>query len=65
MRNITRTVKCTAWGLLAAAMMFGAGGDSRAEPVKMTMVGSWPPKVWSAADMGIKLMETVNVLARG
>ena len=29
------------------------------------MVGSWPPKVSSAADIGIKYLETVNKLAKG
>lgn len=66
MKNVSRILKFTASGVLAAAMLTGAGGAGRAaEAIKLTMVGSWPPKVSSAADMGIKFMDTVNEAARG
>ena len=64
MNILTRSNVMTATGLMALGLTLFGGIESRAaEPSRMTMVGSWPPKVSSAADMGIKFMETVNELA--
>ncbi len=51
--------------IVAASVAMTVAIAEAAGPAKMTMVGSWPPKVSSAADMGIKWMETVNQLAKG
>ncbi len=66
MKILTRTNAMTATGLMTLGLVFFGGIESRAaDPIRMNMVGSWPPKVSSAADMGIKFMETVNEAARG
>ena len=52
-------------GLLALAFVTVAGAGLSAAPAKLTMVGSWPPKVSSAADIGIKYMDTVNKMGKG
>lgn len=36
-----------------------------ADPIELTMVGAWPPKVSSAADVGIRFIEEVNRRAAG
>ncbi len=53
--------------LLAGALVVAGGLLNRAaaDAANLTMVGSWPPKVSSAADIGIKFMDTVNTLAAG
>ena len=66
MNMLTRTNVMTATGLMALGLILFGGIESRAaDPTRLNMVGSWPPKVSSAADMGIKFMETVNEAARG
>jgi TRAP-type C4-dicarboxylate transport system substrate-binding protein len=54
-------------GLVAAVMLISGTGQSLAQskPIVLNMVGAWPPKVSSAADIGIKYIETVNQLAKG
>ena len=52
-------------GLLALALVAGGGAELHAAATKLTMVGSWPPKVSSAADIGIKYLDTVNKLGKG
>ena len=67
MKDILRLARGMAFGLLACLLAAHGGAHSAAaaDPVKQTMVGSWPPKVSSAADIGIKFMDTVNKLAVG
>ena len=65
MKNATRVSGAIGTGLLALAIVAGGSAELRAAPAKLTMVGSWPPKVSSAADIGIKYLETVNKLAKG
>lgn len=52
-------------GLLALTVVAVGGAGLSAAPAKLTMVGSWPPKVSSAADIGIKYLETVNKMGKG
>lgn len=65
MKFVTRIVSVTATALLALGLTLAGSLESRAEAIKLTMVGSWPPKVSSAADMGIKFKDTVNKLGAG
>ncbi len=65
MNNAKRITGAIATGLLALAIVAAGGGGLHAAPAKLTMVGSWPPKVSSAADIGIKYLETVNKLGKG
>ena len=66
MKMVTRTNALTATGLMALGLtLLGAIESRAADPIRMSMVGSWPPKVSSAADMGIKFMDNVNEAARG
>ena len=65
MKYATRASGAIGTGLLALAIVAGGGAELRAAPVKLTMVGSWPPKVSSAADIGIKYLDTVNKLGAG
>jgi TRAP-type mannitol/chloroaromatic compound transport system substrate-binding protein len=65
MKYATRVSGAIGTGLLALALVAGVSAELRAAPAKLTMVGSWPPKVSSAADIGIKYLETVNKLAKG
>ena len=51
--------------LLALALMSAWPGPAAAQPVKLTMVGAWAPKVSPAADMGIRFRDEVNRLAGG
>jgi len=50
--------------LLPVLALLGAAAHA-ADPIKLTMVGAWPPKVSPAADLGIKFKDTVNELAEG
>lgn len=55
-------------GAATAILLLGpslVGAALAADPIKLVMVGSWPPKVSSAADIGIKYMDTVNEMAGG
>ena len=63
MKFVERMLGMTA--IAAASLAMTVALAEAAGPAKMTMVGTWPPKVSSAADMGIKWMETVNRLAEG
>ena len=65
MNNAKRITGAIGTGLLALAIVAVGGGGLHAAPAKLTMVGSWPPKVSSAADIGIKYLETVNKLGKG
>ena len=65
MNNAKRVTGAIGTGLLALAIVAVGGGGLHAAPAKLTMVGSWPPKVSSAADIGIKYLETVNKLGKG
>ena len=49
--------------VVAALAVFWSGAVSA--QVKLNMVGSWPPVVSSAADVGIRYMEEVNRRANG
>ncbi len=64
MKRIGRNmVACVA--VLALALIFGGTGPAAAAPIKLTMVGSWPPKISSAADVGIRFLEEVNRRGKG
>ena len=52
-------------GIVAGLLLLGPSAVLAADPIKLVMVGSWPPKVSSAADIGIKYLETVNELSGG
>ena len=65
MKHVKRIAGAIGAGLLALAIVAVGGAELRAAPTKLTMVGSWPPKVSSAADIGIKYLETVNKLGKG
>ena len=66
MHVLKRTNAIAATGLMALGLTLFSGLDSRAaDPIKLSMVGSWPPKLSSAADIGIKWMDTVNALGAG
>lgn len=48
------------------ALALASGGPARAaDPIKLVMVGAWPPGVSSAADIGIHFKDEVNRLAEG
>lgn len=51
----------------AVALTIGLTGRSygASDPIKLVMVGAWPPGVSAAADIGIKYIDTVNELAGG
>lgn len=65
MKYARRIANSVGTGLLALAVVAVAGAQLSAEPAKLTMVGSWPPKVSSAADIGIKYLDTVNKMGKG
>ena len=67
MKYVTSITKVTAAGTLAFVLAVGLVGQSLAasDPIKLVMVGAWPPKVSSAADIGIKYLKTVNEMAGG
>jgi TRAP-type C4-dicarboxylate transport system substrate-binding protein len=64
MRHLRRSLEALTFGLLALLIGF-TGQSQAADPIKLVMVGAWPPKVSSAADIGIKYLETVNEMAEG
>ena len=64
MKYAKRIAGAIGTGLLALAIVAVGGAELRAAPTKLTMVGSWPPKVSSAADIGIKYLDTVNKLGK-
>ncbi len=49
----------------AALALFWSGAEHASAQTKLNMVGSWPPGVSSAADVGIRYMEEVNRRANG
>ena len=51
--------------LVAALALFWSGAEYASAQTKLNMVGSWPPGVSSAADVGIRYMEEVNRRAKG
>ena len=51
--------------LVAALALFWSGAEYASGQTKLNMVGSWPPGVSSAADVGIRYMEEVNRRANG
>ena len=64
MRYFTRIFKLIF--TTAAVLAITATGQSyAADPIKLVMVGAWPPGVSSAADIGIKYKDTVNQLSAG
>ena len=65
MKFVTRSVGVATTAFLALGLALTGASESSAKPIKLTMVGSWPPKVSSAADMGIKFKDTVNKLGAG
>ena len=67
MKYVTYITKVIAAGTLALVLAVGLVGQSLAasDPIKLVMVGAWPPKVSSAADIGIKYLKTVNEMAGG
>ena len=65
MKYARRITNWAGTGLLALAVMAVGGAGLSAAPTKLTMVGSWPPKVSSAADIGIKYLDTVNKMGKG
>ncbi len=65
MRFSKRSLMLLAAG--AVILLTGVTGQSHAasDPIKLVMVGAWPPGVSSAADIGIKYKDTVNELSGG
>ena len=51
--------------VVAALALFWSGAEQASAQTKLNMVGSWPPGVSSAADVGIRYMEEVNRRANG
>lgn len=51
--------------VLAVSMTFGWAVPAGAQATKLVMVGSWPPKVSAAADMGIQFLKEVNKRGKG
>ena len=51
--------------LVAALAVSWSGIEYASAQMKLNMVGSWPPGVSSAADVGIRYMEEVNRRANG
>lgn len=51
--------------VVALALLSISKWVSADEPIKLTMVGAWPPGVSSAADVGIRFIEEVNRRADG
>ena len=51
--------------VVAALAVFWSGAGTASGQMKLNMVGSWPPGVSSAADVGIRYMEEVNRRANG
>ena len=51
--------------VVAALALFWSGAEHASAQTKLNMVGSWPPGVSSAADVGIRYMEEVNRRAKG
>ncbi|MFQ5692662.1 MAG: hypothetical protein ACE5IM_06425, partial [Nitrospinota bacterium] len=56
-------VVCAA--LLALFLTFTWAGPAAAAPIKLTMVGAWPPRISAAADVGIRFVEEVNKRGKG
>ena len=52
-------------GAALVAQLAIAPGVAAAEAIELTMVGAWPPKISSAADVGIRFIEEVNRRAAG
>lgn len=50
---------------LAAAIAPTSAPHAAEDPVKLTMIGAWPPGVSSAADVGIRFKEVAERLADG
>lgn len=50
---------------LAIVFTSALAGTVSAAPIKLNLVGSWPPRVSAAADIGIRFMEEVNRRAKG
>ena len=50
---------------LALLLTSGWAKPVAAQPIKLVMVGSWPPRISSAADIGIRFIEEVNRRAKG
>lgn len=66
MKYLTRITSLLAVLSLAVTAVTMTTFQARAaDPIKLVMVGAWPPKVSSAADIGIKFLETVNQLSGG
>ena len=66
MKYLTRVVSLFAIIGFALVLTATIATQSRAaESIKLVMVGAWPPKVSSAADIGIKYIDTVNQLSGG
>ena len=51
--------------VVAALALFWSGAEHASAQTRLNMVGSWPPGVSSAADVGIRYMEEVNRRAKG
>ena len=65
MKYGTRLLGVVAAGILLLGPAIIGTVQAAPDPSKWVMVGSWPPKVSSAADIGIKYLETVNEMAGG
>jgi TRAP-type mannitol/chloroaromatic compound transport system substrate-binding protein len=67
MKSEIRRLGIASAALLPLILSFGGADPSRAasEPIKLTMVGAWPPGVSPAADIGIHFKDVVNRLAEG
>ena len=64
MRYVTHVSKLVSAAAIVLAIA-ATGQSHAADPIKLVMVGAWPPKISSAADIGIKFKDTVNELAGG
>ena len=66
MISLTRAMSLFAIAGLALLMTtLNAPQSQAANHITLVMVGAWPPKVSSAADIGIKFIDTVNQLSGG
>jgi TRAP-type C4-dicarboxylate transport system substrate-binding protein len=51
--------------LFTGAFLLSWTSAAFADPIVLNMVGAWPPKISSAADVGIRFIEEVNKRAEG
>lgn len=65
MRYFKDALNLVAAGVVVLLTGFASQGHAASDPIKLVMVGAWPPGISSAADIGIKYIKTVNELSGG